>query len=97
MTHMGEARASKIIGSAVYNDHDEKVGSVDDLLIGTDGRLNVVLSVGGFLGMGTKYVEVPYADLTFGNTQRDSDNKVVLKGATKESLKAQPNFDYYKG
>jgi hypothetical protein len=96
MTQMGDARASKIIGSSVYNDHDEKVGSIDDLLIGKDGRMNAVLSVGGFLGMGTKYVEVPYADLTFGNTQRDSDNRVVLKGATKESLKTQPAYNYYK-
>ncbi|MGA3001952.1 MAG: PRC-barrel domain-containing protein [Acetobacteraceae bacterium] len=96
MTQMGDARASKIIGSSVYNDHDEKVGSIDDLLIGKDGSMKAVLSVGGFLGMGTKYVEVPYSDLTFGNTQRDSDNRVVLKGATKESLKTQPAFNYSK-
>jgi sporulation protein YlmC with PRC-barrel domain len=96
MTQMGEARASKIIGSSVYNDHDEKVGSIDDLVIGKDGKINAVLSVGGFLGMGTKYVEVPYSQLTFGNTQRDSDNRVVLKGATKESLKSDAGYTYYK-
>jgi len=95
MTQMGDARASKIIGSSVYNDHDEKVGSIDDLLIGKDGKMSAVISVGGFLGMGTKYVEVSYSDLTFGNTQRDSDNRVVLKGATKESLKTQPAYNYY--
>jgi hypothetical protein len=55
-----------------------------------------VLSVGGFLGMGSKYVEVSYSDLTFGNTQKDGDNRVVLKGATKESLKGQPAYEYYK-
>jgi len=97
MTQMGEARASKVIGSAVYNSHDVKVGSIDDLLIGKDGRMSAVLSVGGFLGMDAKYVEVPYADLTFGNTQKDSDNRVVLKGATKESLKTQAAYSYYKG
>jgi hypothetical protein len=97
MTQMGNARASKVIGSAVYNSHDEKVGSIDDLLIRKDGRMSAVLSVGGFLGMDTKYVEVPYADLTFGNTQKDSDNRVVLKGATKESLKSQAAYSYYKG
>jgi hypothetical protein len=97
MTQMGAARANKVIGSAVYNNHDEKVGSIDDLLIGKDGRMSAVLSVGGFLGMDTKYVEVPYADLTFGNTQKDSDNRVVLKGATKESLKTQATYSYYKG
>jgi hypothetical protein len=94
---MGDARASKVIGSAVYNNHDEKIGSIDDLLIGKDGRMSAVLSVGGFLGMDTKYVEVPYTDLTFGNTQKDSDNRVVLKGATKESLKTQAAYSYYKG
>jgi hypothetical protein len=96
MTQMGEARASKVIGSTVYNDHDEKIGSIDDVLIGKDGRLSAVISVGGFLGMGSKYVAVQYSDLTFGNTQRDSDNRVVLNGATKESLKTQPAFNYYK-
>jgi hypothetical protein len=96
LTQAGDARASKIIGSSVYNDSDEKVGSVDDLLIGKDGSMNAVLSVGGFLGMGTKYVEVPYSQLIFGNTQRDSDHRVMLKGATKESLKTQPAFNYSK-
>ena len=96
MTQMGDARASKVIGSAVYNSHDEKVGSIDDLLIAKDGRMTAVISVGGFLGMDTKYVEVPYADQTFGNTQKDSDNRVVLKGATKESLKTQAAYSYYK-
>jgi hypothetical protein len=96
MTQMGDARASKVIGSSVYNDHDEKVGSVDDLLVGKNGQMSAVLSVGGFLGMGTKYVEVPYSALVFGNTQKDSDNRVVLRGATKESLKAQADFNYYK-
>jgi hypothetical protein len=97
MTRDGMARSSKIVGSSVYNDQDQKVGSVDDLLIGKDGQINAVLSVGGFLGMGTKYVEVPYSQLIFGNTQRDGDNRVVLKGATKESLKAQAAYDYDKG
>jgi hypothetical protein len=96
MTTMGDARASKVIGSSVYNDHDEKVGSIDDLLIGKDGKMSAVLSVGGFLGMGTKYVQIPYSDLTFGNTQRDSDNRVVLKGATKETLKTQAAYNYNK-
>src|SRR4051794_25752584 len=47
MTADGMARSSKVVGSSVYNDHDEKVGSIDDLLIGKDGKLMAVLSVGG--------------------------------------------------
>jgi hypothetical protein len=96
MTQQGDARASKIIGSSVYNEKDEKVGSVDDLLIDKDGKLKAVLSVGGFLGMGAKYVEVPYSNLTFGNTQQNSDNRVVLRGATKESLQSETPYSYYK-
>jgi sporulation protein YlmC with PRC-barrel domain len=96
MTQTGEARASKVVGSSVYNDHDESIGSINDLVIAKDGKINAILSVGGFLGMGTKYVEIPYSNLVFGNTQKDSDNKVVLKGATKDSLKSQAAYNYYK-
>lgn len=96
MTQTGEARASKVVGSSVYNDHDESIGSINDLVIAKDGKINAILSVGGFLGMGIKYVEVPYSNLVFGNTQKDSDNKVVLKGATKDSLKSQAAYNYYK-
>jgi PRC-barrel domain len=59
-------RSSQIIGSTVYNDSDERIGTVDDLIVGQDGRLSeAVLSVGGFLGIGTKLVAVPYGELRF--------------------------------
>ncbi len=47
-----------------------------------------MLSVGGFLGMGTKYVVVPF------NSLQVRDNKMVLAGATKKSLKGLPEFKY---
>jgi hypothetical protein len=47
-----------------------------------------VLSVGGFLGVGTKYVVVPYSSLQV------HDKKMILPGATKDSLKALPEFRY---
>jgi len=48
-------RASKIIGATVYNDQDQSVGSVDELLIDNGRGVNgVVLSVGGFLGLNSK-------------------------------------------
>ncbi len=40
---------------------------------------------------------MPYADLTFGNTQKDRNNRVVFNCATKESLKTQATYSYYKG
>ena len=96
LTDSGDVRASKLIGSAVYNDRDEKIGSVDDLVLGKDNKADdVIVSVGGFLGMGTKLVSVPYTQLRLGDTKNaSSSNKVVMPGATKESLKTQPEFHY---
>lgn len=94
MTDNGGMRASKIVGSAVYNDKNEKIGSVDDIVIGNDKTLNAVLSVGGFLGMGSKMVEVPFDRLQFGNTKQSSDNRVVMPGVTKETLTGMPDYHY---
>jgi sporulation protein YlmC with PRC-barrel domain len=94
MTDNGGMRASKIVGSSVYNDHDEKIGSVDDLVIGSDKTLNAIISVGGFLGLGSKMVEVPFVKLQFGNTKGSSDNRVVMPGVTKDSLNGMPDYHY---
>jgi len=85
-----------LIGSAVFNDRDEKIGSIDDLVLGKDNKADeVIVSVGGFLGMGNKLVAVPYNELRLGDTKNaSSSNKVVMPGATKESLKGQPEFHY---
>lgn len=82
-------RATKIIGGAVVNEANETVGKVDELLIDSDGRTPyAVLSVGGFLGLGDRLVVVPYESL------RMAANKIMLPGATKEALKALPEFKY---
>ncbi len=95
LTDNGDARASKVIGSAVYNDNNQKVGTIDDIVIPKQGgQVEAVLSVGGFLGIGSKYVEVPYDQLKFGNTKANSDNQVVLTGATKDSLMQMGSFSY---
>ena len=52
-------RASKVIGSSVVNDANETIGKIDDLLVTRDGKEPyAVLSVGGFLGMGTRMVVI---------------------------------------
>ena len=85
-------RASKVIGSSVLNDADETIGKIDDILVSSDGKQPyAVLSIGGFLGMGTHLVVVPYDSLKF------TDNKVMLPGGTKESLKMLPEFKYATG
>jgi sporulation protein YlmC with PRC-barrel domain len=94
MTDNGDMRTSKIVGSSVYNDRNEKIGSVDDLVIGSDHSIHAVLSVGGFLGMNAKLVAVPFDKLQFGNTKESSDNRVVLPGTTKEQLTSMPDYHF---
>jgi hypothetical protein len=82
-------RASKVIGSSVVNDANEFIGKIDDLLVSIDGKEPyAVLSVGGFLGMGTHLVVVPYDTLKF------AEKKVVLPGGTKDGLRMLPEFKY---
>src|SRR6202045_2735104 len=53
----GQWRASKLIGVNVYNDNNEKIGDIQELIVDKSGKVdNVVLGVGGFLGMGEHYV-----------------------------------------
>ena len=94
MTDNGGMRTSKIVGSSVYNDQNQKIGSIDDLVIGSDRRLSAMVSVGGFLGMGSKLVEVPFDTLRFGDTKSSSDNRVVMPGTTKEQLTSMPDYHY---
>jgi sporulation protein YlmC with PRC-barrel domain len=60
----GEWRSSKLIGVNVYNDNNEKIGDIQELIVDKSGKVdNVVLGVGGFLGMGEHYVAVPMEKL----------------------------------
>ena len=82
-------RASKVIGSSVTNDTNETIGKIDDLLVSPDGKEPyAVLSIGGFLGVGTHLVAVPYDNLKL------IDKKLVLPGGTKEGLRMLPEFKY---
>src|ERR1044071_7293320 len=57
-------RTSKVVGSTVVNEANETVGSIDDLIVTPGGQAPyAVLSVGGFLGLGNKYVVVPFTAL----------------------------------
>ena len=84
-------RASKVTGSTVVNDANETIGKIDDLLVTRNGKdPYAVLSVGGFLGMGTHMVVIRYDSLKF------ADDKIVLPGGTKEGLRMLPAFQYSK-
>jgi sporulation protein YlmC with PRC-barrel domain len=83
-------RISKLIGAAIYNEANEKIGTVDDLILTSEDKAVVaIIQVGGFLGAGGKLVAVPYHQL-----QMDKENKLLMTGANKDSLNAMPGFTY---
>jgi sporulation protein YlmC with PRC-barrel domain len=78
--HTDEFRASKMLGSSVYDVQNRDIGSVKDLIINERGRVvAAVVDVGTFLGMGGKYVAVPLSDLK-------TDNNRLTLDMTKEQL-----------
>jgi sporulation protein YlmC with PRC-barrel domain len=113
-------RSSKLIGLDVYNDQNEKLGDVSEILVDKTGKVaGLVIGVGGFLGMGQhdimvemsrlKFVEEPVktatttttgtatSSATTTTTNREKKwypDHAVLSGATKDQLKAMPQFKY---
>jgi len=85
-----QVRVSKVVGASVYNDQNQSIGSIDDVLMSdSDHKADtVVISVGGFLGMGSKLVSVPFDQLKIEN------DKIVMPGATKASLEGMPEYHY---
>jgi len=78
-----------VLGQPVYNDKDEKVGSVDDIIITPDKAVSyAIIGTGGFLGLAKHDVAIPVSQFKL------VDKKLVLPGATKEALKAIPEFQY---
>ena len=64
----GNWRASKLVGLNVYNDNNESLGSINDLLTDKSGNIKaVVIGVGGFLGVGEHLVAVPLDKVKFVN------------------------------
>jgi hypothetical protein len=87
-------RASKMIGANVYNENNDSIGEVDDLIVPQAGGQPVaILSVGGFLGIGARLIAVPYERLQW-NAERE---RWTLPGATKDSLQSLPAYEYQNG
>jgi sporulation protein YlmC with PRC-barrel domain len=87
----GWSATKQIIGKDVYNDKDEKVGVVNDLIIAPDKAVSyAIIGAGGFLGMGEHDVAIRV------NNFKLVEGKITLPGANKEALKAMPAFEYAK-
>lgn len=87
----GEMLASNIMGKTVYDSSGNNLGSVSDIVIGKDGKLDaVVVGVGGFLGIGQKNVAVSMSAI---NTSMDGKGELKLVlNATKDELDKAPAF-----
>jgi 3D (Asp-Asp-Asp) domain-containing protein len=88
---VGQWLASQFNGQPVTNDTGESIGNISDLLFDKSGRIaNVVIGVGGFLGIGEKNVAMPFTALS---VTADANGKRVVKVAlSKDQLKAAPDF-----
>ena len=88
---VGEALTSMFVGQDVTNATGEKVGDIRDLLFDKSGRITAaVIGVGGVLGLGEKYVAVPFAALTI--TSGAKGERVVTAVLSKASLQNAPAF-----
>jgi sporulation protein YlmC with PRC-barrel domain len=96
-------RSSKLIGMNVYNNSNEKIGDISDLLVGQNGKIQgVILSVGGFLGMREHLVAVKFENLKWVATSGSAPHTPNPAGtvypdhavlnATKDRLKSMPEF-----
>lgn len=97
-------RGSQLIGLDVYNDKDENIGDINDVILGKDGKIElIVVGVGGWLGMGQHDVALRWEQVRISEQPRKGDGANAEAGEkpdhakvnmTKEQLKAMPAFKY---
>src|SRR5437016_1493587 len=81
----GDWRASKVVGLNVYNEQNENVGSINDLLMDKSGSVKAaVISVGGFLGMGARLIALPMDKVKF------SDQPIAYTSASNTGAPGAP-------
>ena len=81
-------RASKIIGAKVYNERGEDIGSVVDVLVkDAAAEPTAILSVGDYIGGGTKLIAVPLSHVNLTGAK-------AMMPATKQTLTSMPVFKF---
>lgn len=92
METVSQMTSKDLEGTTVYGANDENVGTIDSLVVGDDGKISeVVVNVGGFLGIGEKSVAVTFDELQILQ-DKDGDDLRIYIDSTKEKLKAQPEY-----
>jgi len=86
---MGWSTKRQVLGKAVFNDKNERIGTIDDVVVAPDKAVSyAIIGAGGFLGVAKHDVAIPVSQVKL------VDGKFVLAGATKEALKSMPSFEY---
>lgn len=86
---MGWSVKKTILGKTVYNDQNQKVGTVVDLIISPDRDVSyAIVGAGGFIGMGRHDVAIPVSQI------QNEGGKLIMPGATKDVVKSLPSFVY---
>ncbi len=85
-------RVSRIIGANIRNNQNDSVGEVEDLIMDRQGNVKAaIISVGGFLGIGERWVAVNYDSL---NMMQDGNAWRVVLNTTRDQMKTAPEFKY---
>ena len=93
MIEAEERTADNLMGADVYDAGGEHIGSVQDVVLGSGNDItDVVVDVGGFLGVGTHTVLLPIEDAQIGWTEGDGNLRMQV-GMTREQLEALPEYD----
>jgi sporulation protein YlmC with PRC-barrel domain len=80
--------SSNLVGMSVTNSNNDDIGKIDNLLLNKDGNLTgVVVSIGGFLGIGSKHVALPMSEV-----QINPGQKKAMVSLSKDDLKNAPDF-----
>lgn len=90
LNYSTEADMKALIGQNIKNAAGDTVGEVKAVHVDGSGKIsNVIVGVGGFLGVGDKEVAIKWTDISVSN-----DGKDVTTAMSKEALKAMPEYKY---
>jgi hypothetical protein len=92
----GDRLASRLVGLNIQNTADENIGEIYDIILTDAGAVKAyIVSVGGFLGMGTRYVAIDPKAVTLA--RQDEKNWKATMNANKDQLKAAPEYTSRNG
>jgi sporulation protein YlmC with PRC-barrel domain len=85
----GWSSKKDLVGKSVYNDKNEKIGTIDDVILSPDRTASfAVVGTGGFVGLAKHDVAIPFQQLQLNGT------RILLPGATKDAIRSLPEFVY---